>query len=249
LATDTHDNLPYAKTKRYFKKLACLLCFNKIWVPAETHRTHAQALGFNLNDIYYNLYTAETKRFSQYYYKSQKIRKQFSKKFIYIGRYSDEKGVDLLLNAWNRLPHKMGWGLTMVGTGTLPKNVDTSDVEFLNYKQPSQMDNFFDKYTCAIFPSRYEPWCVTLHELCAAGFFIIASASIPSTNLFVRNNENGFLIEPNSISELVTAIYRVINFTPEEFHRSAERSVTLSECLTVDMALTTVVALSGVTRQ
>ncbi len=50
-----------------------------------------------------------------------------------------------------------------------------------------------------MFPSRYDGWAVVINEACAAGLPILASVAAGATHDLVKQNQNGFPIEPDAI--------------------------------------------------
>lgn len=123
-----------------------------------------------------------------------------------VGRYTHQKGFDLLLKAWKSIDTQ-GWTLRIAGSGDsmedLPSNVVTG---------PSA--NMIEEYRNAAFlvlSSRYEGLPMVLLEAQAAGLPIVAFACKCGPRDVITNGEDGLLIPEGDIAGLAAGMKRLID--------------------------------------
>ena len=123
-----------------------------------------------------------------------------------VGRYSHQKGFDLLLKAW-RLIDTTGWTLRIAGSGEplgdLPANVITG---------PSA--DIIEEYRNAAFlvmSSRYEGLPMVLLEAQAAGLPIVSFACKCGPKDVVTEGVDGFLISEGDIEGLASGMKRLMD--------------------------------------
>jgi len=204
--------------------------FSHIWIPGIPQVTFALMLGFPFPHILTGLYAADVDAFN---INKQRGRRHgaFVRKFIFVGRLVDYKGVDLLLAAFSEANREMddSWRMEIVGNGRYEDQVrKTKGVEYHSFIQPDELSGIMSEGVF-VLPSRYEAWGVVLQEAAAAGLPIIATHNTGAATAFVRNGYNGFLCNPGSKEDLKRIIKKVMALTDQELWMMSERSVTLSE--------------------
>lgn len=121
---------------------------------------------------------------------------------IYVGRLSPEKGVDVLIDAWKRLPP---FPLRIAGDGpqrTRLQRLAPSNVEFVGHVEKGEALNLILHSRFLVFPSIwYETFGRTLIEAFACGKPVIASR-LGSAAEIVQDKKTGFLFEPGSPDDL-----------------------------------------------
>ena len=130
--------------------------------------------------------------------------------FLYVGRLSKEKGVDILLKAMTELPEVK---LHIVGTGNqeetlkeFAKEHNLNNVKFLGFKKGAELEEEYKNCIASILPSNwFENFPTTIMESFAYGKPVIASNIGGIPNMII-NGETGILYEPSSINELILAI-------------------------------------------
>ena len=137
--------------------------------------------------------------------------------YIFVGRTSDQKGIELLLTTFQLLQKK----LVIIGEGPLDSMIKefakiNSNVEFLG-KLP--LEETYRKIATAkalVFPSQSnEPFGRTITEAFAHGTPVIGSALGGVTEL-VKEAANGFLFNPYKESDLMNAINKFETITDVE---------------------------------
>ena len=98
--------------------------------------------------------------------------------FVYVGRLSSEKGLDVLVAAYERYRTRVEnpWRLDLVGAGTLPAaEPRASSCTCLGFVRPEAMPGVMSEHACLVLPSRWEPWGVSAAEAMSAGLQTILS--------------------------------------------------------------------------
>lgn len=196
-------------------------------VPGDRQSHFARLLGYNnpLN----GLYCANTSRFTN-------IPKSRPKKFLFVGRLVEIKGVKELLEAYSiyRTTCSNPWGLIVAGVGPLEKAfVGQTGVELRGFVQPSELTSLFDEACCFVLPSLKEPWGLVVHEAAIAGLVIICSHKVGASTWFVRDGQNGHLINPDVLS-ISNALNKVSKQSSERIEEMGEISRSLGKLWTVE---------------
>jgi glycosyltransferase involved in cell wall biosynthesis len=144
------------------------------------------------------------------------------KNFIYVGRLSKEKNLELLLKAFHRLKQTNAqaqeWGLLLVGTGpeepTLQSLVDQlsiPDVTFTGGHPWYEVPPFFAQSSVAILPSFSEPWGLVINEAMICELPVIVSNKCGCAQDLVVEGLNGFTFDPTQEEELLAKLSYFIN--------------------------------------
>lgn len=97
--------------------------------------------------------------------------------FLFAGRFSKEKGLDVLLAAYALYRRQVAnpWTLDLVGSGdALPKDLPEG-IRCLGFVPPAEMPGVMNDHACLVLPSRWEPWGVCAAEAMSAGLLTIVS--------------------------------------------------------------------------
>jgi len=123
---------------------------------------------------------------------------------LYVGRLSPEKGVEVLIKAWEQLTQIP---LKIIGAGELMGVLkesarNLSHVEFVGYAPPAEYDKYMRQAAVVIVPSVcYENFPRIVAEAYAYGIPVVASrlGSLPE---LVREGKTGTLFEAGNTSDL-----------------------------------------------
>ena len=144
--------------------------------------------------------------------------------FLYIGRLSREKGVHLLLEAFQGLPEK---SLTIVGTGPLEqelRDLAGKNIHFRGEQPRSSVAELLRTTKALVFPSLcYEGLPNTIIESYAAGTPVIACDNENISKL-VNHNYNGLLFSSGQVKSLIQAIEDYDMVPREDFEKCARRT-------------------------
>lgn len=137
--------------------------------------------------------------------------------FLFYGRLSREKGIDLLIKTSKKLKCK----LKIVGTGPLLQDlIKESDdlVEVLGYKKGEELWNLLQSSSFVIVPSEwYENNPLTIVESFSFGKPVIGSNIGGITELL--HDGRGFLFEPKNPDSLALAIKKALALTNLEYEK------------------------------
>lgn len=207
--------------------------FSHAWVPGKPQYHYALKLGFAPDNIHTGFYSADTSRFSQFYEQFPMRKNNLPKKFIYIGRYVDFKGVNELWSAFSAYRQDGGsWTMTCIGTGELFDSKPQIDgLTHAGFVQPNDLPNFLEKAGVFILPSKKEPWGVVVHEMAAAGFPIVCTSCVGAATTFVTEGKNGWIIPPNNTEAILKTMKHIESLSEKQLSEMGQLSHELSQQL------------------
>ena len=131
--------------------------------------------------------------------------------YLFVGRLIEQKGVDILLNAFAKVPNGL---LFIVGDGkdkekliSLAHALEVSSrVRFLGIRE--DIPDLLSMSNCFVLPSRYEGLGVVILEAMATGRAIIVSDFGPAREI-IENERNGLIVPIGDLTALTTAMIRV----------------------------------------
>lgn len=192
--------------------------FNHCWVPGKPQYEYALRLGFKPQQILTGFYVADYKLFHGFYEKYFQHKKEnFPKRFIYVGRYYDFKGIQELWDAFISLDKKSptDWELWCLGTGDIEPVIHPK-IKHFGFVQPHELEQFVSQTGVFVLPSRFEPWGVVVHEFAAAGFPLLCSKAVGANSAFLEDGINGYVFEINNASSIEKMMQKIINNSQEE---------------------------------
>lgn len=206
--------------------------FNKAWVPGEVQAKFARKLGFKEQDISKGFYAADTDLFIKYGdVADAKKKKNYPKRFLYVGRYVEHKGIFDIWNAFTQLQKEEpnDWELWSVGTGDQWDNrIEHTKIKHFGFLQPEAFQEVVNDSSIYLLPSHFEPWGVSLHEFAAAGFPVLVSDKIGSAEAFCENGKNGYSFSGGNVNEIKKVMKKMMNLSQERFDEMSNHSRTLS---------------------
>ena len=136
------------------------------------------------------------------------------KTFFFCGQMIRRKGVDLLLQAFNRLIARgLDARLLLVGReADLPEflsqtsPVARSKISYQGFQPPERLPEYFAKSDVFVLPSRHDGWGVVVNQALAAGLPIITSDMVGAGNDFVENGVNGMRVNAEDVDALYAAM-------------------------------------------
>jgi len=147
---------------------------------------------------------------------TNKFKKNYTKKdnsVLYVGRFEEEKGVIVLLNAYKKISYKIpNTTLRFIGTGTLLnelKKESTQNVykiDVIDYATQEILPYYYNKATVTVLPSTIiEGFGITLLESLSCSTPVITTDIVGSASL-IQKNGVGKVIKPNNLYELEKAL-------------------------------------------
>ena len=158
--------------------------FDAAFVNGASAAKYAHWLGFRGDRLYTGLIATNLRRFGAHVGGGG---------FLYVGRESPEKGLDILREA-HELYRKNG--------GTWPLRI-------VSGVSPDVLGEIYAKADCFVLASRHEPWGVVLVEAAAAGLPIICTDACGARHEVVKGN--GIVVKAGSVREMAEAMVRMGN--------------------------------------
>lgn len=143
---------------------------------------------------------------------NHQIAKPEYKNFIWVGRLSHQKGLDLLFKIWDKFSSaNKDWKLIIIGNTTSPDDIKTrQDIDgfvenhnnVTHIAETKEMVRFYHESSVYLSTSRYEGLPLCLIEAATMGLPIICF-DITGNDDVVTNDYNGKLISPYSVDDFV----------------------------------------------
>ncbi|MBA3705826.1 MAG: glycosyltransferase [Bacteroidetes bacterium] len=208
--------------------------FTHCWVPGELQHQYALHLGFKKSTILTGFYTCDFNFFyNQYLFNKETKQKKFPKRFIYVGRYLEFKGIKDLWQAFIELQNEKPneWELWCLGAGDIAPILHPK-IKHFGFVQPNDLQKYIKETGVFVLPSRFEPWGVVIHEFAAAGFPIVCSDEVGARVTFVEQNVNGYVYKAGNIIELKKQFKKIMDLSSNELFEMGEKSVDKAQQLT-----------------
>jgi glycosyltransferase involved in cell wall biosynthesis len=158
---------------------------------------------------------------------SKKNTDKIPNSFLFVGRLSYNKGVDLLIKAFNK---NKDVKLFIIGGGpeknSLEKLIINPNITLLGKVSEKDLIDWYNNVECFIFPSLGEGMPSVILEAMASRLPIIAT-DIGAVSTMVNSN-NGYLIKPGSIEAIEIAVHDFSNKNTDEKKKMGEESYKLA---------------------
>lgn len=139
------------------------------------------------------------------------------KRVIAVGRYYDEKGYDLLLQAWAKVEKvACDWELDIYGDGNKPfyeeiansLNIDPRRCRLNNSISDVQKEYLNSSFF--VCSSRFEGFCMGIIEAMACGLPVVAFDCLWGPRSIISSGEDGLLVENGNVEKLAETILSLI---------------------------------------
>ena len=147
--------------------------------------------------------------------------------YLYYGRLSHEKGVEMLIEAFKQLPQAR---LKIVGTGPIEEDLiqdakGMNNIEFLGFKTGDELHQLVQGAQFVIVPSQwYENNPMTIVESYSFGTPVIGSdlGGIPE---IIEDCKTGYVFNHSDLDSLVSTIKKSEGLCNENYNQMSERAV------------------------
>jgi glycosyltransferase involved in cell wall biosynthesis len=221
-----------AKLIEWFYKPQCV---DYAWVPGPMQYAYASRIGFSKNQIISHLLTANTKVFgaaAEALGSNKAVH--YPRRFLYVGRFTSQKGVDTLVDAYGiyKKTYKGKWDLTCIGTGPAEGLLRASpSINVQPYMSQIELANQARFSGAFVLPSRHEPWGVVVHEFASAGLPMVLSDQIGARPQFLVDNLNGFTFANGSADDLAMKMSMISSLSDAKLLDMGQISCQLSGAL------------------
>lgn len=214
--------------------------FDFVWVSGSKQVDFVRKMGYPEARIYKGFYTSDVDLFSTYAQSRRKYIQKFGypKTVLFIGRFAEVKGIDLLLEAFAKSKAKGSpWSLLMVGNGPLKDRIEkmsavTDDIEVKDFTPPEYLSEIINRAGIFVLPSIDEPWGVVIHEAAAAGIPVLTSDACGANTEFLREGYNGFSFRSGSLDDLITKMDLLCKLPVEQLIQMGNNSQQLASGIT-----------------
>lgn len=147
-------------------------------------------------------------------------------RFLFVGRFIERKGIDVLLDAFARVE---GGELWLVGDGPQRELVGAAAardprIKALGQLQGEPLDDAYRETDVLVVPSLYEPWGLVVHEGLAHGLPVIVTDQVGAGDDLIDHGINGFVVSTGSSEGLAEAMRTISRWSPEQWQGAPARS-------------------------
>ena len=160
-------------------------------------------------------------------------------RYLFVGRFIERKGVDVLLEAFRRLDAGELW---IAGNGPLDEAVQAAAagnprVRLLGHVAGDALADAYAGADVLVVPSLYEPWGLVVHEALAYGLAVIVTDQVGAGDDLIDPGINGYVVPAGSTQALAEAMGAVASWTEDQWGRVATRSIELLASCSIDRAV------------
>ncbi len=137
--------------------------------------------------------------------------------FVYVGRLWQGKGLDYLLDAFERV-HRQNpeTSLLIVGDGIDEERYrmqakQIPDIHFEGFVQPADMPSIYALADVCVFPTLGDPHGLVTEEAMAAGLPVVVTRAAGDIHQRLPDGEAGFIVAPGSVDALAARMIDLAN--------------------------------------
>ncbi|MGA9069883.1 MAG: glycosyltransferase family 4 protein [Terracidiphilus sp.] len=221
---------PRSKTKELVKQIF-VSAFAAAHVYGKSNRDYLEHLGMSPSKILEKRATVDSGLF-------MRRRANFNagfRRFVYVGRFSPEKNLLFLLEAFGIARDKCPAELVMAGYGPeeplLREYVQTAGlgefVKFAGQKTQDEVSKEMAKSDCLVLPSLSETWGLVVNEALCTGLPVIVSDRCGCARDLARP-ETGWVFCSESKEELTAAMLEVCGLPLDRLQKMGDAAVKLA---------------------
>lgn len=197
--------------------------FDYAWISGKPQYSYAQRMGFDMETIINDLYCADTNTFNAM------VNGNRQKRFLFVGRFVKEKGLDVLLDAYEMLDVdiKEEWNLCLIGSGSLLDQIQKRQSNFIKiipYLQKEELKVELQKGGVCVIPSNKDQWGLPVHEMALSGYPLIVSSAVGSSSEFLISGLNGYKFKKGSVQSLYNALSKITSLSEQELNNFGAQS-------------------------
>jgi glycosyltransferase involved in cell wall biosynthesis len=201
---------------------------DRVIVPGERSWQYARRLGFSEAKIRRGMYGIAFSQFRPLLERRMSRPGGWPRRFLFVGRYVQVKGIDVLLEGYARYRRQVSdpWGLTCCGTGPLQNQIAQAEgVVDRGFIQPPDQPEVFAEHGAFVIASTYEPWGAAIAEGMAAGMPAICTESCGAVVELVSPYWNGISVatgDPDALANAMRWMHEHEAELPEMGRRARE---------------------------
>lgn len=163
----------------------------------------------------------------------RKFADMSNKVVIAAGRYEEQKGFDLLIDAWSRIEKKvLDWELRIFGDGVEKEKLQSmiDENHLRNVKLLPYSNNLSEEMTEAsvyVLSSRFEGWGLVLIEAQSQKLACVSFRCKHGPSEIIDDGVNGILVEPENVDKLASVLLEVLqnNNLREKFSANSQNKL------------------------
>jgi glycosyltransferase involved in cell wall biosynthesis len=131
-------------------------------------------------------------------------------RFLFCGQLISRKGVDVLLQAFDRLVHK-GYPVRLLLVGrraeldqmlTMVSREAKNRISYEGFFDPKRLSGIYSQAHVFVLPSRYDGWGVVVNQALGAGLPVICTDAVGAGYDLVNDGVNGYRVPAGDAQEL-----------------------------------------------
>jgi len=131
-------------------------------------------------------------------------------RFLFCGQLISRKGVDVLLQAFDRLVHK-GYPVRLLLVGrraeldqmlTMVSTEAKNRISYEGFFDPKRLSEIYSQAHVFVLPSRYDGWGVVVNQALGAGLPVICTDAVGAGHDLVDDGVNGYRVPAGDAEEL-----------------------------------------------
>lgn len=148
-----------------------------------------------------------------------------------VARFSPEKNLHILIEAFAQSKLYGKWDLLIVGGGPLKQSLEGlcagyRQIELKEWQAYDELPFLYSNAGFFVLPSIFEPWGLVVNEAMSAGLPLLLSDKVGCVPDLLLNGENGWSFEP--IKDKITSAFDTVADCPDqELRRMGESSASL----------------------
>lgn len=214
------------------------LFFSHAFVSFARQYEFAKRMGFGDENIIHNLLSCDTSLFHESHSRLPTKKINYPHAFVYIGRFSHEKGIDLLVQAFKLYRNEFAgsWGLLCVGGGNLRHLLeDVENLKVLDFVDQAEMLSILDTSGAFVMPSYRDMCPLAVHEAASACLPLVLSSGVGNKSTFLIDGFNGFSFNTSSVRGLALAMHKISSLSNTELIEMSQHSYVLSKRVSPEM--------------
>lgn len=179
----------------------------KVVVTGERCWQYAQRLGVPAERIVRGLYGVDYTGLAPLW--EQRQKDPWPRSFLFIGRYAEEKAIDVLVSAYARYRSLVRdpWPLHCCGKGPHASLLEAQPgIVNHGFVQPEALPEVWAGAGAFVLPSRFDPWPLALVEAASTGLPIVCTDACGSAVELVRDRYNGRIVPTENAAALADAL-------------------------------------------
>lgn len=168
------------------------LFFSHAWIAGPRQYEFAKRIGFKDNHIIFDLLSANTKIFNPGNFKKKRDSK--GNFFLYVGRFSPEKGISTMVNGYERYRSLSDNPIPLVCIGGGPERsvISAASIQIEEFSTSKKILEYMEDCVALVLPSDRDFFGVVAHEAASCGIPLILSRNVGCGHVLLIDAFNGY---------------------------------------------------------